>query len=358
MALKRLLIENVRSIKSADLEFSNCTNVITGNNGAGKTSLLEAIHILSLGRSFLTRNYSNVASFGSDRLVVGGTLESRSFSQHTLGVLLSRSNNIYKANHSRVRGISELSSLFPVVVFSPETPQQLLGKSIYRRSFMDWGCFQQEPVFLHSWRVYNQALKQRNAALRSHSPRGVVEVWNSHLVAAASKITEFRKAYLLKSQEKLGVLQSSLDLPIQLDLSFRRGWKGSGLDQVLYDTFSNDAKRGFTQHGSHRDDFDIKLDGRPINQVGSRGQKKLAVFLLKLLQTDIAQSQSTDVGVTLLMDDLPSEFDSHYLNLCFKAAQDIGSQLFISAVNPISTEALSAGSPKMFHVKHGAIAES
>lgn len=357
MGLNRLIIENVRSVSKAELSFSNSLNVIFGGNGEGKTSLLEAIHILSLGRSFRTRHSSNVISHGKDHLTVGGNCSDLSNTKHTIGVRLSKKQSLYKIDRQRAKSISQLSSEFPVVVFTPDTPNYFLQQSTFRRAYLDWGCFQASPSFLLHWQNYTRILKQRNAALRARQARSLIQVWDEPLASASEIITMEREKYLGTIQSYLEEGSAELSLEFEFDLVFRKGAGEKGLKSKLTESIDSDSKRGFTQYGCHRDDFVIRLNKKPLVHQGSRGQIKICAFALILLQVKVARLLS-DKEVVFLLDDLASEFDSAHFKKTLEAGLKTGSQLFISSVQPFEAGDFPKIDSKMFHVKQGVISEA
>lgn len=352
MSLDRLFVQHVRSVRQVELGLSPKTNIFHGANGEGKTSLLEAIHILSLGRSFRTRLFNAVVTHGEHQLTVSGKTHPVHEGVTQLGVRLSQAGLTARVNGRPSRGVSELSEILPVVCFTPETASLLVQKSVSRRAYMDWGCFQAQPNYLHYWRSYTRVLKQRNAAIRNGVPDSSITVWDGELARTASLLSKLRGQYVAQCREGLKKLAADFGFDFKLDLTFKLGWGGGDLTKELMDTLHKDRKRGFTQLGSHRDDLTIKIDGRAMGNEGSRGQIKLSAFALKLLQVQLSLEVSKTPPIFLL-DDLPSEFDSEYLARAISSSEDLGVQLFLTTVSDDMSQYFSEDQLRVFHVKQG-----
>lgn len=352
MSIERLLITHVRSILSADLELSPNANIFIGGNAEGKTTLLEAVHLLSFGRSFRTRNFNAVVTHGKEFLSVGGkTIGDRPCQ---LGLRQSRDGLICKVNGVAKNKVSELSASLPVLCFSPETPSNFTHRSEFRRAFLDWGCFQDDAYFLHHWRSFRRVLRQRNSAIKGGYARDAITAWDREFVRTSSLVTEARQRYVAKADRYLEDIFKGLGIDGKFRLQFRKGASGPSLAEDLYKNLDSDQRRGFTQLGAHRDDLVLKLDGRSLANEGSRGQIKLLAFSLMLLQAKIL-GETRPSDVVFLIDDLPSEFDSERQQLAVESALETGAQLFVTSVSPSIQEFFAGSQAQTFHVKHGAI---
>ena len=166
MRVKTLSINNLRNIQSAQIAADPCLNCFTGDNGAGKTSILEALAVLSKGRSFRTGHISSLIGPQDKHFQVIVAVESQSGDTHQLG--LERGMDYWQARHQGqdVKQISELTHLLPFVLLEPSSHTLISGPPNGRRKYLDWGVFHVKPGYLRLWRRYNRVLKQRNAALR------------------------------------------------------------------------------------------------------------------------------------------------------------------------------------------------
>lgn len=194
MQVFRLKISQFRNLANLDLEFSPRFNFIYGSNGSGKSSLLEAIHFLSLGRSFRSALASRAIHYEAQQFnlfsVVSGQVPT------TLGLEKTRQGKTRIKIGNNIDSISELAKILPVQLVSPNSYHLLSGGPKARRQFIDWGVFHVEPHFFSIWQQFHQTLKQRNAALQSQALADQIKVWNSKLIEFSVEIARMRKKYL------------------------------------------------------------------------------------------------------------------------------------------------------------------
>lgn len=355
MALSRLLLKNIRSIKSAEINPGRNFNLFYGDNGAGKTSLLEAINILSTGRSFRTHLIRDVIHHKQKYLTVSGT-QGTVYKILQLGIERSKDEVKVRINQQSVRQISELSFALPVIEFHPGSTQILTGEPGQRRSYLDWGVFQTTPDFLTDWRQYQHVLKQRNVLLKEKKPVSEISLWDQQLISSAEKIHQARYQYLLSLECYLPQMLSELSIDYKLELGYRSGWKsGETFKQALEKNLKRDQSLGYTYSGPHRADLLIFLDSYSAASSASRGQLKFITILLKILQA-IHYEKCTKNNAILLLDDLPSEFDTEHLKQIMQLIKRLNTQVFITTVNP-GDNVIQQNLQKMFHVKQGVVRE-
>lgn len=353
MALTRLFCQNLRSIQSADIQPDPGINIFYGANGAGKTSLLEAIHILSTGRSFRTPLIRNVIQYDQESLIVTGTLY-ESGRQQQVGIQRWKDQVRARINQQPVRHIATLSSVLPVLAFHPVSSRLITDDPGERRAYIDWGVFQIHPEFLKHWRLYRHILKQRNAAIKRKKPGKEISLWDDQLTESASHIHKVRAEYIANLQTRLPQITSEFSIPYELDIEYRPGWNtNQDFKSVLAVNLDRDLSLGYTYAGPHRADMNILLDSHPAASIASRGQLKLITIILKMLQAD-QLSIRTGRKAILLLDDLPSEFDRKHLKETTQLLERLETQLFITMIEP-DTTLFDSNTTKMFHVKHGRV---
>ncbi|SDO33732.1 DNA replication/repair protein RecF [Vreelandella arcis] len=355
MGLLQLNFDGLRNLQTVDMAPSSRINVINGVNGSGKTSLLEGIHILGMGRSFRTRQLKNVIQTEAPYVTLYGRLAGEP--QVDLGVRRLRSSSELEL---RVKGdkkarLADLVETMPLQLINPDAFRLLEGSPSGRREFLDWGVFHVKHNFLAIWKRTRRALKHRNALLR----HGRIEpqelaVWEQELATWGEQMDVLRRAWFA---EFLPVFEDTLDqlLPLPgLTLRYARGWdKKRDLAEVLHASRATDQQMGFTQQGPQRADLRIKLNKQPAIEVLSRGQQKLVVSALKLAQGRLLESASQRHCIYLI-DDLPAELDEqHRLRFC-QLLEDMQCQVFITSVEPKALmQTWQAQTPvSMFHVKH------
>jgi len=348
--LKQLHIDDLRIICQARLKPSAGINVVTGNNGSGKTTVLEAVHLLSRGRSFRHREAAPLIREGTDKTLLVAFLESTSGGKHVIGMERSRTDVTVRVDGRPAGKRSELLRLFPVQWISPE-PQLLLTDSpAVRRSFIDRGLFHVEHRYLEVLQQYNRALEQRNAELR----RGGQELlsWEAQMDNAAQRLDAWRVAYLDQLLAVTRALLVDWDLQVDLDARYQRGWReGALLREVLYESRAGDRKQKFTAAGPHRADLVIKSANQRSGRRLSRGQLKMLACALFFAQSELT-SQVAERREILLFDDLPSELDESNRKKLLASIETRYAQAFITAMTLAELTTDEAVS-EVFHVEHG-----
>ncbi|KZN44314.1 DNA replication/repair protein RecF [Pseudoalteromonas luteoviolacea] len=357
MSLTHISLNDFRNIEALSFSPSKDLNLILGQNGSGKTSLLEAIYFLSNGRSFRTNKYKMMIRNEQDKCVVHGKKQ-----LHNLSIPIGISKSQNGETQLRIQGqasrkIAELAQILPVQVITPESYELFFGGPKERRKFLDLGVFHVEHLFYEVWKNFNKVLKQRNALIRSRPANFIEQIkfWDKQFIDLAEQINIYRKAYISRFEgyffDKIGGISSVFD---GLETRYDAGWKGE-LSEVLQSQLDRDLKLGYTSKGPHKADFSFKVHGHNVEEIMSRGQLKLLLYALKITQNNLIE-QETDKQSILLIDDLPSELSSETLGSVAKLLANCNSQLFVSA---ISSESLTPvvelleKDIEMFHVEHG-----
>ncbi|HID82188.1 MAG TPA: DNA replication/repair protein RecF [Chromatiales bacterium] len=355
MALSRLLLKNIRCIQSAEISPCHHFNLFYGDNGAGKTSLLEAINILSTGRSFRTHHFREVIRHEQASLMVAGMQETDNKIQQ-LGIERTKDSVKVRINKQPVKQIADLSFALPIIEFHPGSTELITGNPGQRRAYMDWGVFQTNADFYSDWRQYQHALKQRNALLKAKRPKQEIKLWNHPLVQSAKKVNQARYHYLTDLKNHLAGLFNYIATDYNLGFQYRSGWKHEeDFEESLEKNLYRDQTLGYTHSGPHRADLLIAFNGRPASTCASRGQLKFITILLKLLQA-AHYNKATDKKAILLLDDLPSEFDQENMQQIINLIINLKTQVFITTVDA-KTKEFKKEQLKMFHVKQGVVSE-
>lgn len=372
MSIEQLNFHGLRNLKPLSFAPAAGINVITGANGSGKTSLLEGIHILGMGRSFRTRQLKNVIQHDAGEFALFGRLAGeQGAAGSTLGVRRLRDERELEL---RLRGerharLAELVEALPLQLINPDAFRLLEGSPAGRREFLDWGVFHVKHEFLTAWKGARRALKHRNALLRRGRMEGrldaaQLDVWEQELASRGETVDRLRQewfsAFLPVFEETLKAL-----LPLEgLTLHYARGWdKKRPLAEALHAGRATDAQMGFTQQGPQRADLRIRMYKKPAIEVLSRGQQKLVVSALKLAQGRLLESTSAlDISApgtavrhcVYLIDDLPAELDGRYQQRFCELLESMQCQAFITSVEPgaLQNRWLPDTTIKMFHVKH------
>jgi len=353
MRVKSLNISNLRNISSTQINPDPCLNCFTGSNGAGKTSILEALAVLSKGRSFRSGQISSLIGPEHGHFQIVGKIESQSGEIHQLG--LERGADYWSARHhgEDVTQISELTRLLPYVLLEPSSHTLVSGTPDGRRKYLDWGVFHVEHGFLLLWRRYNRVLKQRNAALRQ-SNQMVVESLDPQLISLGEQLHLARKRHVgllnVMLQQKLPIFSQTLE---GITLTYRKGWTGDSLAEAIMASGQRDMERGSTGPGPHRADLYLALDGVPAKERLSRGEQKAMTAAMIITQAElICESGEKPI---LMLDDLFSEFDEAHLARVLRAGLELDVQIWMTGTDLAPVINSCDNNYTVFHVEHGSI---
>lgn len=350
MHISKLQISDFRLIESMTLEPCTGINLIYGSNGAGKTSILEAIYLAGRGRSFRHHDSGPIIRFNqsSSRILIR-TRNDSTDSESILGVDRGHKHFRYRFNGADLSKRSELLRALPIQLITPHSHLLLEGGPDTRRRFLDHGLFHVEPDF-HAWQsAYNRALKQRNAGLKSDSR--VAHSWNHLLEEYADKMDCSRKAYLDKLASHTRHILTQFESSIDFCLEYRRGWPESqGLGRFLTERLDSDSRVGYTMYGPHRADILITQNRIPVSKTLSRGQQKILATALLLAQVKLLDVVA-GIRPVILIDDLSAELDYSNRSRLAEIITESPYQCFVTAVDA-SPYGPQEGW-RLFHVEHG-----
>ncbi len=361
MSLLRLNVTALRNLDAVTLSPSPRINILSGANGSGKTSLLEAIYMLGLARSFRSSRLQPVIQFDQEALIVFGELVSVG-GLRSLGVSRTRNGEpLIRIDGQSARSAAQLAQALPVQLINPDSFRLLEGNPRIRRQFLDWGVFHVEPRFLLAWQRLQRALRQRNSWLRHGTIDPAEEaVWSRELSQASEEIDSYRRNYIQALKPLFeSTLARLLEIP-DLSLSYYRGWdKDRELAEVLRTSLVRDQQLGHTQAGPQRADLRLRVGSFNAVDVLSRGQQKLVVCALKIAQGYLVDQYRSGECV-YLVDDLPSELDERHRHALCGLLEELNCQVFITCVdNKILGGCWRAETPvAMFHVEHGRISQN
>lgn len=363
MALIQLQINNVRNLHEVRLQDLRQVNVFYGPNGAGKTSILEAVHLLGMGRSFrgssvkplITHERASCTVFGTLETTVKGVSKSS-----TLGVSRGIAGEVeIKVAGTAVRSAAELAERMPLQAINADSFDLLNGAPQARRQYLDWGVFHVEHRFFDQWSRFQRCIKQRNKLLRHGKiDPAELKVWTRDLVAAGEQISDFRQMYFERLAPRFGAVLDVLAPAVEgLEIRYRRGWdKALSYEEALASTLEVDKERGYTHVGPQRADIKVTIRGRPAAETLSRGQQKLVVCALKLTQGQLMAERGGE-PCAYLLDDLPSELDKTHSRLVCKLLSEMNAQVFVTSIEKESICDMwpEGDDVAVFHVEHGVV---
>lgn len=354
MRLNRLELRNLRNLAEVVLEPGAGLNLLVGRNGAGKTSVLEGLHLLAYGRSFRGRVRDGLVRTGSSAVEVFAEWNTAAGEgSHRAGLRHGGSSWEARIDGGTVGHLGELCAAFMVVTFEPGSHALVAGGGEPRRRFVDWGLFHVEQGFLPVWRRYSRALKQRNALLKSGAGIGQISAWDHELAVSGEELTRRRALYLDRLQERLEPVAAALAPSLgQAMLEFEPGWRQSSLSlaDALAVARDRDRTLGHTSVGPHRADWRLRLSGKGEGESLSRGQAKLAALSCLFAQATDCAMERGDWPV-IALDDLASELDAEHRGRVLAFLGNVPAQAFITGTDPLP---LDDGS-RVFHVEQGVV---
>ncbi|MEB3754819.1 DNA replication/repair protein RecF [Acinetobacter sp. MD2(2019)] len=335
MSISRLHIERVRNIQTAALHQLQPFNVFYGQNGSGKTSLLEAIHILATGRSFRThipKNY--IQTQQADALIFAQA------HQEKMGIQkFATGEQLIKVNGDSIATQGQLARLLPLQLIDPQSTDLIDNGAKPRRQLLDWLMFHVEPDFYHAWQYYARALKQRNTLLKTKRQPTLadLEPWNQ-MLAEYGELLHSQRLSVLQQWQTFFLHDLQMLLPeIAVQIDYRAGFHPElGLANELQHAHSKDVERRYTEYGPHRADLRFKTALGDADVVLSRGQKKLLVMALKLSQ--IAMLHASNKETVVLLDDLTAELDSTAQRRLIERLSQLGSQVFLTTLDHVAVQ--------------------
>lgn len=313
MAIQRLSLVSFRNHKKQEFEFNSGLTVIWGENGAGKTATLEAIHMLSLGKSFRNNGYRELIREGDDNYIVRGDFNLGGVKSKIAAQGLRESKQEIKLNGKKIISRRELIGKNNVVVLSPELQIITSGAPAERRQFFDRLFSVSSDKYVDALQKYNRVLKQRNAALQLVRENKKAEedllVWMEPLVESAILLWSFRFDFLQVYKKLLKDTQNKYDKTIQISIKYlNKKLSKETYVEIVNKNLKKDIVLGRTTNGPHRDDIQFFWDGSSIRKVGSQGEHKLALLLLKITEMSYIR-KNTGSHPTLLLDDLFAKLD-------------------------------------------------
>ena len=353
MRIERVQIENFRIFADAEWRPKAGINLLVGENGAGKTSVLEALHIMAFGRSFRGRIGDGLVRRGSDALQVVIEWQDAA-GDHVAGLRHTGSDWQARLDRVAISSLAELCEAVRVLTYEPSAQRLVSGPADIRRRFLDWLLFHVEPGFFPEWRRYTRALRQRNAVLRSGADPNSLLPWEMEMAESGERLHVLREQTCTRLTpiltRLLALLAPELGEP---RLRFKPGWREGpgGLLAALAEHRVRDASIGYSEIGTHRFDWRLTLSELDARTMLSRGQEKLAGLACVLAQA-IALNESGRGVPVLCLDDLPSELDRNHVVHVLDVIQGMGNQVLMSGIEAASW---LPDAVHVFHVEHGSI---
>jgi DNA replication and repair protein RecF len=349
--IKKLRLKNFRCFSALDLSFDNKFVVIEGSNGSGKTTILESLYYACYLKSFRTRLKRELLKFEQDHFFLSVDFEDESdFSQNQIQVGISKDEGkVIKFNQNPVSSFKEIISRYKVVGLSQDDLQLVVGAPEFRRAYLDQSLFLLNPQILQILKEYKKILDQRNRFIAIHSHQKIsgskkdeLFSWTKQLWDRSFLIQKDRVDFLKKVELQVNCFLkdffSTLDSEISIELTYsKKNIKEKKNKEILFEDFWNsyttdllekEQRWARTLFGFHLDDFTINFKNKRARFFASRGQQKLVLFLLKIVQ--LIQIQENEPGV-LLLDDFLTDFDIDKLGCAVSLLNNQNFQFFVTS---------------------------
>lgn len=349
-------IDRFRNLVSVDITLASHFNLFFGQNGAGKTSLLEAIYYLSMGRSFRTHLPQRLIQNSTDSFSIFLSINEGKHST-PLGVEYHKlRDRRLKMDCNVISNWSLLAKRLPLCLLSSMSHQFLLDGPKVRRQFLDWILFHIEPTFFPVWKRIQRILKQRNAALKAQLSLKEITYWDEALTQDAEYIDKLRKKITLEFKILFHKILQYFLPEYDLILYYYRGWSEENtIAELLKTHLKLDLQQGYTQIGPQRADLRFSIRTLPAQDILSKGQQKLVTYALHITQ-GLLLKEKTLFSPIYLIDDLTAELDIDKRKCVVNLLTQLEAQVFITEINPLDLEIPSDTS--IFHVKNGLISIS
>jgi len=344
MYLKKLSLINYKNFDSSEFSFDKKINCFVGNNGVGKTNVLEAIYFLSFTKGYFNSVVSQHIKHQTDFFVIDGTYNIENKNQIINCSLKKGAKKIVKRNGKEYEKITEHIGTIPLVIISPIDNNLIAEGSDVRRKFIDGVISQADTEYLQTLINYNKILSQRNSLLKYFAANRTydalnIEVYNEQLSSLGETIHKKRTSFLeefipIFKKRYQHISNGSEDVNLQ----YKSQLDEKDLKQLLEENINKDKLLQYTSVGIHKDDLVFKITDYPIKKYGSQGQQKSYLIALKLAQFDFIKKQS-NVKPLLLLDDIFDKLDENRVAQLLQLVNDENfGQLFISDTNAKRTE--------------------
>ncbi len=315
MYLKNLTLTNFKNYEETGLDFSPRINCFVGNNGVGKTNILDAVHYLSLTKSFFNVIDSIAIRHGEDYFIINGTFVKNGDEDQIYCAFQRQKQKILKKNGKEYQKLSDHVGKYPVVMISPADSALISEGSEERRRFLNKIISQYDTGYLDSVLKYNKALQQRNRLLKEFSSSGKFDndslmIWDAQLVKYGSYIyrerTNLVNELIPVFQEYYSMISTDKEV---VKLTYRSHLLQEDFTQALISSLGKDRFLEYTTVGIHKDDLILEMNGHPVKLLGSQGQQKSYLVALKLAKFDYIRRKS-GIPPVLLLDDIFDKFDA------------------------------------------------
>jgi len=362
MYLEKISLLNFKNIAQEELSFCPGINCLVGDNGAGKTNVVDAVYYLSMCKSSLQMTDGQSIRHGADFFLVEGRYSSDAGRREQVVCSFSRKGGkVLKRNGKEYDRLADHVGLIPAVIVSPADSALISDAADERRRYLNAFISQLDRAYLTALMRYNAVLAERNRLLKMQPDETMLAIYDRQLVEHGNRIHARRREFAARLQPLVAEYYRRLsDDREQVELLYRSELNERPFEEVLRDARQKDLVNEFTTAGIHRDDLTLRIGGYPLRKYGSQGQQKSFLIALKLAQYAIVAAEKGERPI-LLLDDLFDKLDAGRVEQLIRlVADDAFGQIFITDCNPTRLRTIldrAGGSYTLFTVSNGTITD-
>ena len=353
MWIEKIKINNFRNYKLLDINLNKNINIFYGENAQGKTNIIEAIFLSSIGKSFRSSKDSEMIKFGEEYANIE-VYFNKSDRDGNIVINIGKKKNI-NVNKIKIKKLSDLLGNINTVIFTPDDINILKGGPQNRRKFLDIMISQLRPNYMYAINLYKKALDERNNYLKKlkvqNLDENLLELWDEQLIKYGNIISNYRNEFIEKIKEKIKIIHKNitgdkeeLEIKYISDCLDKNKYK-----EILKERRKLDIIKGYTTRGIHREDFQIFINDILVNVYGSQGQHRTAVLSLKIAELQVINDEIGENPI-LLLDDFMSELDEKRRNNFMENIKD--TQVIITCTDNLLLKDIDA---KVFRVNNGMV---
>lgn len=334
--LKKIALTQFKNYTNKSFGFTDRVVSICGNNGIGKTNLLDAIHYLCFTKSYFSSTDLNNVQHGSSGFRIDGLLEINDKAENAVCILRETGKKEFSINGEAYTKFSKHVGRYPCVVIAPDDAVLITGGSEERRHFMDALLSQINPEYLQQLIIYNKVLQQRNSLLKSDEPidTALLHVLNEQLTEPGTYIFKIRRDFLVSFLPKVKRLYNEIaqnNEPLQM--MYESKLLNNSFEELLHYSYQKDVLLQRTTMGIHKDDIELKLNQMPFKSIASQGQRKSLLFAIKLMEFEVIEEEKKYAPI-LLLDDVFEKLDEERISkLLDRVCKQNQGQVFITDTN-------------------------
>lgn len=368
MIVKNLKIQNYRNFKEVDIELNDDLNIFIGDNGQGKTNLLESIYLCSIGRTFRLNNENDLINFNENRSLVELSVNKNKYFLNIELILEKNKRKQVKFNGVKLDKTGEMIGVLNNVIFTPDDMKIIKESPVERRKFINIDISQIKPKYKYLLNQYKKIISQRNNILKNYytnsSNKDIINIWNEYLINIGTELICYRKDYINNLKKYGAEIYSDLsgnkeifDMIYKCNIGNIASMDKNSIkilfQEKINKNMENEIHKGTSLYGPHKDDLIIKINDKECKYFASQGQQRSAILALKLAEIEIIKSEIGEYPV-LLLDDVLSELDNTRKGYLIKYIKGI--QTVITTTDDNDLKILTKDyNKKFFYINEGRI---